>query len=1401
MPLSQVYTRVDYNLGRIKTDRAETTARNLAYDIHIEEWNTAMKAIEELCSIVAGGGAAVEWQEEGGVISSRSIANFIGAAVTVADDPGNNRVNVTISAAALTASAPANVTKAAALVGVSAEAARADHKHDITTTTPVSTGLTNQEGTSSSLARADHQHRAVLGVSKNSGAVVGSRPVANLIEGTSVTLTITDDAGDDEVDITISTTAASVGATLPTTIQPDDAASAGVSTDAARADHTHAFTSAIAGAILIGDAAAEGVATSHARSDHTHSLAAPGTPAQLGAGVSATGVATAPARGDHEHRPRVTIGAVNVFDVDTTGVVAIQGGTGAAAGAGKAVSVVAGDGGTGDTAGGTLTLDAGNASGAGLDGILFVGATNAREVLIGRAGASLVQLHGAAVSSVTPGRTEGTRAVATPIGFSPSSGLPSCTIEIVDGDPNGQVSTSNKGSLALDVANARLWQKSADSLSTVWLRVDAAGATLQTAYEAGEVITLNDTRKSVEILDSGLTAASNGSSPLVVDGSALTTGTAPTIDASAAGTARPAVYRAIPAMTDPAQGGNYGMALRIAPATLVTGTVDIGIVDGDPNGIAGPAAGTLLLDRGGGTAGKLWRKDADSPSTAWSEFATGGSGSIILTSTAPVDVTKAAAAVGTGTTAARHDHKHDVSTAVTGAILIGDAAAEGTATSLARSDHKHSLASPAAPADVTKAAASAGAATGPARADHKHDVSTAAPVATGSANAEGTATSLARSDHVHDWAGLTVRKNTGADVGTRRRVNVIEGSNITLTVTDDGVGGEVDITIAAAGGATPSLQSVYADGGDNDVPITTADGSIILRNSTDVTNLLELHRTFAGAGAGLLINMGASTTGIGLDIQGDGAGRALTVDYTSDGNLGVEIYHGGATGTAALIWSDSGANALRTQVSDGGVALTAESYGLGTGLVVTGVLGSASYTGILAHINQAACGSGGIAFRVQSDTGNAALAQDIQVSGGACIGLRIDGYSTGDLLLVRPSGVAAFTVQADRDIIALGGDLDLRGGAGAAATVGKYAYLIAGAGGAASAGAVGGTGGGAVLQSGAGGDAGTAQVAGPGGLVTVAGSNGGAGNAANNRAGGIGGDVSVGGGPGGAAAGTAAGRAGGPVVVFGGTGGAAGASAAGGSGAALTAKAGAGGASSSAQAAGAAGQAEFAGGVGGANSASGIGGAGGLNTVRGGHGGTSSSGVGGAGGPLYLYGGNGQNGTTGGLGGTIEIVPGANGTGGNVAAADVVLNLQAPTGTGRPGIFQFGKATGRSLPLCWPYVNKSGGALAVGDVVVIDTTVDQAVTTTTSAGSTLVAGVVAIGGAADETVWICQSGICKMRVYGAAVAITRGAILGTHTTAGGGAVMLVSVDGKVIAKALAATTSDNVLIDVWVMQR
>lgn len=129
----------------------------------------------------------------------------------------------------------------------------------------------------------------------------------------------------------------------------------------------------------------------------------------------------------------------------------------------------------------------------------------------------------------------------------------------------------------------------------------------------------------------------------------------------------------------------------------------------------------------------------------WTELTGAGSP---LASIAPVNVTKAAAAVGTGTTAARDDHKHDATTAAPSVTGVATSSGEGSATTLARSDHSHQANT--SPSNVTKAAAVIGTSGEPARADHKHDITTAtASELTDSTNAEGSATSLARSDHTH----------------------------------------------------------------------------------------------------------------------------------------------------------------------------------------------------------------------------------------------------------------------------------------------------------------------------------------------------------------------------------------------------------------------------------------------------------------------------------------------------------------------------------------------------------------------------------------------------------------------------------------------------------------------------
>lgn len=76
---------------------------------------------------------------------------------------------------------------------------------------------------------------------------------------------------------------------------------------------------------------------------------------------------------------------------------------------------------------------------------------------------------------------------------------------------------------------------------------------------------------------------------------------------------------------------------------------------------------------------------------------------------------------------------------------------------------------------------------------------------------------LTVSDLLDAIARTTVRKDSGANIGSRRRLNFIQGSNVTLTVADDAANEEVDVTVAASPGGSgephiPCSYLVYLDG-------------------------------------------------------------------------------------------------------------------------------------------------------------------------------------------------------------------------------------------------------------------------------------------------------------------------------------------------------------------------------------------------------------------------------------------------------------------------------------------------------------------------------------------------------------------------------------------------------------
>jgi hypothetical protein len=107
-----------------------------------------------------------------------------------------------------TAIAPVAVDASAAVVGVSQEAAHADHKHAVSVGSPTNVGAANAAGAASTLVRSDHVHRAEN--QQIQVATVNQTQRFNLnFVGAGVTITPTDDVGNNRTTLTFTVPAGS----------------------------------------------------------------------------------------------------------------------------------------------------------------------------------------------------------------------------------------------------------------------------------------------------------------------------------------------------------------------------------------------------------------------------------------------------------------------------------------------------------------------------------------------------------------------------------------------------------------------------------------------------------------------------------------------------------------------------------------------------------------------------------------------------------------------------------------------------------------------------------------------------------------------------------------------------------------------------------------------------------------------------------------------------------------------------------------------------------------------------------------------------------------------------------------------------------------------------------------
>lgn len=173
---------------------------------------------------------------------------------------------------------------------------------------------------------------------------------------------------------------------------------------------------------------------------------------------------------------------------------------------------------------------------------------------------------------------------------------------------------------------------------------------------------------------------------------------------------------------------------------------------------------------------------------------------------------------------------------------------------------------------------------------------------------------------------VAIRKNsTGGDTGTRRRLNFIEGGNIGLTLADDGLDNELDVTVAFSGilpianGGTNSATGAGLLSGLTATRVPVASSATLLTDYSNFTyNGTTLTVPAITLSSGIsMANGGASSSGIqisrvGIGRSGTGFGSVGdNIDFTSTTNL----YNYKATSTASIIEFTSGDFRLSTAPS------------------------------------------------------------------------------------------------------------------------------------------------------------------------------------------------------------------------------------------------------------------------------------------------------------------------------------------------------------------------------------------------------------------------------------------------------------------------------------------------------
>lgn len=217
-------------------------------------------------------------------------------------------------------------------------------------------------------------------------------------------------------------------------------------------------------------------------------------------------------------------------------------------------------------------------------------------------------------------------------------------------------------------------------------------------------------------------------------------------------------------------------------------------------------------------------------------------------------------------------------------------AARGTSTHWARADHVH-------PTDTTLAPLASPTFTGnpvaptPAANDNDTSIATTAYVQTEIAN------------DMDGNARVGVRKNSAGSTFIRRRINLIEGSNVTLTVADDSGSEEVDVTIAASGGGASATDIGFRAKAMSTADVTVSNPGTAVFDGITLTS-----------GVDVLFLKGQSTPAQNGLYLFNGSGSALTRITSMDSSAEVLGGHlvivERGTLNGATLWRNTNSNVI-----------------------------------------------------------------------------------------------------------------------------------------------------------------------------------------------------------------------------------------------------------------------------------------------------------------------------------------------------------------------------------------------------------------------------------------------------------------------------------------------------------